>query len=229
VGDTEGKKNGTYSVELNKSRLVPPSEVEPFDLVLITQKYPDHFHPETLLKLNPSRLIVPKSIEKKVRKLLPSAEVRTFSQAPMEFFDGSFKLHFLPTKRKIDPIYDALVLEDGTESILLATHGYSDYPEWKSYLNTLPQITLAITPFNRYKLPVFLGGTVSPGMEAIQRLIHDHAPKYIVATHDEDKHAKGLVTKFAKITLAPSQTELEQDALFKKHILTINDYNIHSL
>lgn len=220
---------GWFNTQWHKTKPLPPSEVEPFDLVIITQKYPDHFHPETLLKLNPSRLIVPKSIEKKVRKLLPNADVRSFVREPMNVLDGAFQLHFLPTKRKIDPIYDALVLENGIESILLATHGYSNYPEWKSYLTKMPPITLAITPFNRYKLPVFLGGTVSPGMEAIERLIRDHAPKYIVATHDEDKHAKGLVTKFAKVTVAPSQDTIEQDKRLKQHILTINDYNTHTL
>lgn len=220
---------GWFNTQWHKTKPINLSELAPFDLVIITQKYPDHFHPETLLKLNPSRLIVPKSIQKKVQKLLPNADIQSFSLEPIAALNGSFNLHFLPTKRKIDPIYDALVMEDGIESIFIATHGYSDYPEWNAYLKKMPPITLAITPFNRYKLPVFLGGTVSPGMEAIERLINDHAPKYIVATHDEDKHAKGLVTKFAKVTLPPSQRELEQSEFFQNHIRSINDYNIHTL
>lgn len=218
-----------FNKQWHRTKPMPISEVNDFDLIIITQKYPDHFHPETLRELQPNRMIVPRSIEKKVRKQFPSADIQSFSNEPMDVLDGAFKLHFLPTKRKIDPIYDALILEDGNESIFLATHGYSNYPEWNQYLKTMPPITLAITPFNRYKLPIFLGGTVSPGIEAVSRLIRDHRPKHIIATHDEDKHARGLVTKFANITVSPNAEELENDPFFNEHVLTINDYNLHTL
>ncbi|MFK7787714.1 MAG: MBL fold metallo-hydrolase [Crocinitomicaceae bacterium] len=218
-----------FNTQWHKTNPMKPAEVPEFDLVIITQKYPDHYHQETLLDLQPSNLIVPTSIEKSVRKLLPEAQVKTFGTSPLQISDSTLKLHFIPTKRKIDPIYDALVLENGKESILMTTHGYDDNPKWKSYLEKMPPIKLAMTPFNLYKLPFFLGGTVAPGLQAVRRLIEDHNPQKVTATHDEDKHAKGLVTKFARVTLSPKSSELLKDELFKDRLLTISDYKIYSI
>lgn len=217
-----------FNTQWHRIAPLPSSEVPAFDLVIITQKYPDHYHQETLLDLQPKRLIIPNSIEKSVRKLLPDAEIETFSSDPIQI-DDDLRLHFMPTKRKVDPIYDALILEDGNESLLMTTHGYDDNPKWKEYVAKMPPITLAMTPFNLYKLPFFLGGTVAPGLNAVKRLIKDHNPKRVTATHDEDKHAKGLVTKFARVTLPPPDSELLQDELFKDRLLTISDYNIYSI
>ena len=220
---------GWFNTQWHKTAPKNIGDVNDFDLVIITQKYPDHFHPETLIELNPKSLIVPTSIEKAVKKILPNAHVSSFQNKPMQLFEGALRIHFLPTKRKIDPIYDALLLEDGTDSVLLATHGYAGYPEWKSYIETMPPIKIAFTPFNLYKLPVFLGGTVAPGLNAVKRLIQHHKPFKVVATHDEDKHAKGLVQKFAKVTFSPSSEDLLKDPLFTDCLLTITDYNVYSI
>lgn len=218
-----------FNTQWHKTKPLPSSEVSPFDIVIITQKYPDHFHPETLLELKPKLLMVPKSIEKAVKKLLPDSKVSSFDTTPTSVLDSAFNIHFIPTKRRIDPIYDALVIENGKESIFLATHGYANYPEWNNYLKKLPPISVAFTPFNLYRLPILLGGTVSPGIEAVERLIKEQNPKKVVATHDEDKHAKGLVTKFAKVTLPPETDELFNDELFKDRLLHITDYNTHTI
>lgn len=218
-----------FNTQWHKTPPVKPSEVTNFDLVIITQKYPDHYHKATLLDLKPNRLIVPQSIEKSVSKLLPTAQVETFKFEPIHLFNDTIRLHFLPTKRKIDPIYDGLLLEDGAESLLITTHGYSDNSDWKTYIEKMPPIKLAITPFNLYKLPFFLGGTVAPGLEAVKRLIQHHHPEKVAATHDEDKHAKGLVRKFARITHSPAEDELLKNELFKNRLLTISDYKTYAI
>ena len=200
------------------------AEVPSHDLVIITQKYPDHYHPETLLELQPQKLIVPASIEKKVKKLLPQAEVGTLNRPSAALLGSQMKLHYLASNRKIDPIYDAVVLEDGDQSILLATHGYSESQAWSEQIKKLPPIKLAFTPFNLYQLPFFLGGTVSPGLAAVKKLISTHRPQHIIATHDEDKHAEGLVQKLAKIKFSPSRQELLTDDSFKQRLLTIDNY-----
>ena len=84
-------------------------------------------------------------------------------------------------------------------------------------------VKLLICPFNEFQLPFYLGGTISPGLKGIQHLNEKLNPAYIVATHDEDKHAKGIVIKTAKIT-RNSVAELRKMGQFKDKILEINDY-----
>ena len=56
-----------FNKQSHSTASVSISDVPTYDVVLITQKYPDHFHIETLLELNPKRLVVPKSIYQKVK------------------------------------------------------------------------------------------------------------------------------------------------------------------
>ena len=212
-----------FNKQSHKTQSVSISNVHSYDLVLITQKYPDHFHIETLLELNPKRLVVPKSIYQKVHRVLPESSVYTFDQWSECVDNSILRLHHLPSYRSMDPIYDALLLEDGTQSVLLATHGYD--PRWRELIDPFPPIALALTPFNHYRLPKVLGGDVSPGMRAVEALISDLSPKHIIATHDEDKDASGLIPMLANITWAPSDEELLQSELFRDRLLTISDYH----
>ena len=214
-----------FNTQWHRTKPIPVQEIGEHDLVLITQKYPDHFHQETLLALAPEQLVVPKSIEKKVRRLLPNANVLTINSSPHSLLGSRLNIHFLPTNRKIDPIYDALLLENGEESILLATHGLTDLEAHLSFIRNAPPVKLVLTPFDHYRLPALLGGTVAPGMDAVRALIETIDPRYVVATHDEDKFAKGLVTKAARITKPPSPDELRKEALFENRLLTIDNYH----
>ncbi len=216
-----------FNTQWHRTKPVTIDQIPPYDIIIITQKYPDHFHPETLTSLDIKKIVVPASIEQKVKQLLPDATVWTLNQSVSKVLNDTVRLHYLPSQRKIDPIYDAVVLEDGAESLLLATHGYTDSEEWTKYIDKLPPVKLAFTPFNNYKLPFFLGGTVSPGMQAVRELIDRLKPEHIIATHDEDKHATGIVNRMAKITFAPSTEELLKDSDFANRLITINNY--HSL
>ena len=133
-------------------------------------------------------------------------------------------IHFLPTKRKIDPIYDALIIENGEESIFIATHGFTDIKYYLPLMENLAAVSLLISPFDHYQLPFFLGGTVAPGIQGLKTLVQATKAKNVVATHDEDKHAKGLVQWFAKVKKAPSFAELNKDPILKNRILLIQDY-----
>ncbi len=214
-----------FNMQWHRTPPMSPQSIPHYDFVIITQKYPDHFHEETLLELQPDCLIVPKSIHKRVSQLLPNSQVRHHLEDVSDIIAHELNLKHLPSKRHIDPIYDAFVLDDGKESILLATHGYAEADQWKQNLQDIPPITVAFTPFNLYKLPFFLGGIVSPGIDAVKKLITDFNPKHIIATHDEDKFAKGLVSKLAKITLSPPANELVKNELFKERLLTLTSYD----
>ena len=204
-----------------------PMEIEnvpQFDFVVITQKYPDHFHEETLRKLQPKKLIVPKARLKKTKKLFPDAEVLILEQMHNNVFGSDLNFHFFPTKRKIDPIYDAILVENGEKSAFIATHGFDLTEKQLKSIENLPAIELLMCPFNYYKLPVLLGGLVSPGTEAAGNLLDKIKGKKIVATHDEDKIAKGIVSKFAKVKWAKGQKIAQQD-IFKDKFIHIQDYN----
>ena len=127
----------------------------------------------------------------------------------------------------MDPIFNGVMIENGEESILIATHGYLNHPSWINYINTLPQIKLAICPFNLHQLPFFLGGKIMPGMSAIRELIDNHNPSRIVQTHDENKHSSGLVKLFTKITL-PS-LEFFNDDMIQDRLLMISDFKPYQL
>ena len=214
-----------FNTQWHRTKPLDPEHVPGYDFVLITQKYPDHFHAQTLLRLQPARLVVPASIEQKVKKLLPEAEVLTLRADLPRLFGGPLSLHFLPTSRRIDPIYDALLLHNGQESIFIATHGFDLRPEQRQWLSQQPPVSLLFTPFNYYRLPVWLGGVVSPGMTGVEQLVAVLNPKRVVATHDEDKFARGIVSRFARVTRSPAAAELMQLPLLKDRYLTIDHYS----
>lgn len=204
----------------------PPVKFEDcpdFDLVVISQKYPDHFHLETLKLLDPSKIIGPKSIRKKVAKHLPNAKFLSFHENLKNPFGLPLTLTFLPTNRKIDPIYDSVVISGVNESILVATHG-APYSFDSKKLKNIPGITTILSPLNEYKLPFFLGGTVSPGIEAAEELLTRTGAKHFLQTHDEPKHAKGIVSKFAKIVWAKSSPSAYTSSPLQKSLIEISDY-----
>lgn len=207
-----------------KAEPVNIDDVPQYDFVVITQKYPDHFHEETLVKLQPQKLIVPKARLKKTKQLFPKAEVLILEKNHSNVFGTDLNFHFFPTKRKIDPIYDALLVENGEKSVFIATHGFNLNEKQLQTIKDLPEIELLMCPFNYYKLPALLGGLVSPGTEAAGQLLEQIKGKKIVATHDEDKIAKGMVSKFAKIKWAQDQSIAQQD-IFKNKFIHIQDYN----
>lgn len=218
-----------FNKQTHRTKPLGPAEINTYDWVLITQKYPDHFHPETLIDLNPKRIMVPNSILKKVKKLLPNAEVIAFNESPIKVFNSSINVSFLSSPKKIDPIYDALLLDDEKESIFVATHGYLNFEHFKPLFHQKPAVKLAFAPFNKYELPAFLGGLVAPGLEGVSKLMEYLNPSYIVATHDEDKLAEGLVSKFAKITWSPNTEKLQAMPHLKNKYLAISDYKTYTL
>lgn len=214
-----------FNTQWHRTAPIPYEELPEYDWVLITQKYPDHYHKETLRRLQPKKILVPVSIEKSVRKLLPEAEVVSLGSHNTTFERNGVKITWHATSRKIDPIYDAYLIQDNTESVFLATHGY-DVDKAKMHLDK--PVKLLISPFNEFKLPFFLGGTVSPGLKGLTQLTNYLQPKHIIATHDEDKHAKGLVIRMAKIKRFLSG-DLSKIELFKDRILNLTDYKTITL
>lgn len=222
---TEVDYFGWFNTQWHRTPPLTYNNIPDFDTVLITQKYPDHFHVETLEKLNPKHIIGPKSLEKKLKNLFPKAKIETLDSKNETTQINNYKVTFLATKRKIDPIYDAFILDDGKESIFISTHGFQFNAYDLKQLKQASPCKLLITPFNFYKLPFFLGGIVSPGLDGVKHLCDTLNPKQVIATHDEDKHAKGLVSKFAKIKRPSSSESLLKMPWLNNRYLEVNHYN----
>ena len=102
------------------------------------------------------------------------------------------------TARRIDPIYDTVLIDDSVRSLFIATHGFQLSHTDAARLNTVSPIHVLMSPFNRYRLPSLLGGLVS-SLDGLKTLVEQTNPAVVLRTHDEDKHHKGLVSKLATI------------------------------
>lgn len=222
---TEVDYFGWFNTQWHRTVPMDYNEIPDFDTVLITQKYPDHFHVETLKKLNPKHIIGPKSLKKKLKNMFPSAKIEGLDAKNNTTLVNDYKVTFLGTKRKIDPIYDAFILDDGKDSVFVSTHGFHLQDKDLELLKKASPCKLLITPFNYYKLPFFLGGVVSPGLEGVKHLCESIHPKKIIATHDEDKHAKGIVSRLARIKRPSSKQHLLKHSWLSNRYLEVNHYN----
>lgn len=217
-----------FNKQWHRTKPADYSAVPTYDVVLITQKYPDHFHPVTLQKLQPKKLIVPHTIASKVQKLFPAAEVIAMGKEQSHYTLEGASFTWLPTRRPIDPIYDAVYINGKTEALFIASHGFEIDEKYLAEIDKQMPIKLLISPYNLYQLPALLGGTVSPGLKGLQHLNEALHPQHIVATHDEDKHAEGLVTKFAKVVRIGRQDLKDYPDLYNK-ALDAEHYNVISL
>lgn len=209
-----------FNTQWHKVKPLPYDELPEFDLVLITQKYPDHFHEKTLQRIQPKVIAAPVYLKKKIEKLLPNSRGIYFSENNKTHVFSDVAIVWYSSNRRIDPIYDAYLVRTNSESVFIAPHGF----HFKLTDKIEQSVDLLITPFNEFKLPFFLGGVIAPGINGISHLNKILNPKYIVSTHDEDKYSKGLVMKWAQVKRYNAQ-DFIQIKLFENQLLEINHYN----
>lgn len=209
-----------FNTQWHRTPPLPYDQLPDYDLVLVTQKYPDHFHEQTLARLNPARVIVPASIEKKVRILLPQAEVIAMGTRHRVFETQGVRFTWYPSTRPLGPVFDSCCVADATEALFLAPHGYQPNKRW---LAPDQPVKLLITTFQSLTLPFFLGGSINPGIKGLVALSEKLNPAHLVATHDEDKHATGLVMKLARVR-PTHPTALKAFPSLQNRILEIDHY-----
>lgn len=188
-----------FNTQWHRTPPISYEKVPAFDAVLITQKYPDHFHKKTLTVLQPKLIFAPQSIHKALNTLLPDAMIRSFGPKDTCLEWDSWSIHWLHTARRIDPIYDAVLIDNGIQSLFIATHGFQLSSADTAKLQDISPTHILMSPFNRYQLPSILGGLVSPGLNGLKTLVEEIQPTVVLRTHDEDKHASGLICKLANI------------------------------
>ena len=160
-----------------------------------------------------------------MKNLFPSSKVEGLDTHDRIVQRGNHKVTFLGTKRHIDPIYDAFMIDDGEATVFVATHGFHFNNKDLELIHQASPCQLLLTPFNFYKLPFFLGGVVSPGLEGVKHLCDFLDPKKVIATHDEDKHATGIVSKIARIERPSSTENLLKHRWLTDHYLEVDHYN----
>ena len=203
------------------------TEVEEFDAVLVTQKYADHCHIPTLRDLSPPHILAPKSLRRKLERWMPQASVRYFDANRDALVLGTMEIQRLPNHHRFGPTYDSYLISSDAESILIANHGLTINNEILDIFdNKRPNVLLS--PFNLYRLPRLVGGLVSPGLPALKELVEALRPRFVIATHDEDKHARGLIPTLSKVNVFDHQM-VDKFPWLEGRYLNISDYNPVSL
>ena len=189
---------------------VAMEKISKYDGIVISQSYSDHLHKETILALKDVPILTTPSARKRISKELPGHEciiLPELTSGKWQSF-GNTEIAYLDPGRKIDPIYNGIVIKQGDHAIVYFPHGFTLTKNQLDILQTL-RIRLLITSFSLFKLPAFLGGAVNPGKENALRLVEALNPEKIVHTHDENKHARGLVKRIAKVVY-PDTEELKR-------------------
>lgn len=207
---------------------VPLSDLPPYDAIVVTQSYNDHCHLDTLRALREETPIfaTPKPF-RKIQKAFPARHTRLIAdQTALERTRcQQLQLYTLVPNRRLDPIYYALAIAHGEEALLLAPHGFEFSETQLSFLKQF-RIRLLGTTFSTVQLPGFMGGRVNPGLNNAKKLIQQLQPDYVVNTHDEQKHARGIVMRIAK-TEYPNLSKIQLGG--RIHFLNVNSYEALSL
>jgi hypothetical protein len=181
---------------------VPPAELPPFDVVVVTQAYSDHCHEATLRALPAGTPLwcSPRAAARlrKDARLAPAVSVLPDALDGPGRALGGLRLSVLDPGRRLDPVYYALLVECGTEALLYAPHGFAPSAAQAERLAGR-RVRLVMTTCITYRLPALLGGAVNPGLEAAAALAAASGAEALIDTHDEDKRARGLVQRLARV------------------------------
>ena len=188
-----------FNTQWHRTPPLPYAELPAYDAVLITQKYADHCHEATLKRLQPAMVLAPASLKTKLSRWLPQARCSFFNEQHRQRHVKAITVTQLPSRRRLDPIYDAFIVSDGNQALCIANHGFGLDAEHDTQLEQLGPCDVLLSAFNRYQLPKLLGGVVTPGLDGLQTLVEALAPRVVIQSHDEDKHARGLIPKLARI------------------------------
>lgn len=201
---------------------IPVEELPPYDLIVISQSYEDHCHLNTLELLKPSIPILATSkAYRRLKKRFPDRDIRLIPESKEGIAIGGVRFIAFRPNKKLDPIYFSLLISTETDAaIFYAPHGFKLSDAQLEILRAY-EFHLLMSTCTDFRLPAVLGGHVNPGVENVAYLCGLLNPRYLLNTHDEEKIAKGLVARYAKITYPDYESlERREDLPF----LSIMDY-----
>lgn len=176
--------------------------------IVVSQPFSDHCHEQTLESLQPMPVYSAPNALKRLNKSLESARLQGIETADDAWLHvGPFRLRILPAPKQLKASFNGLIIACNDILLLYFPHGY---PLTQKQLDGIQQFKtkVLITSFSTFKLPFFLGGSVNPGLHKSKSLAALVEADYLFQTHDEDKHAHGIVKKIAQ-TYYPSMQELD--------------------
>lgn len=191
---------------------LPLHELGSYDAILVSQPYSDHCHAETLRQLPPGMptwAVAP--ARRRLGKELPGQAVQEIPDATQGWAKiAGAEVAKLSPGHRIDPIYHALVIACNGEALFYAPHGFALRAEQLDALKHL-RFQGLITTLTHFTLPKILGGLINPGIDGARKLAEQIRPARILNTHDEQKHARGIVMRLAKARYPDlDRTGLEQ-------------------
>ncbi len=189
-----------FNEQWHATEPVEIAKIGKYDAIVVSQSYSDHCHGDTLKALEKVPLLCTPSARKRVQKETEGNDIKVLDELGTGNWLklGDIELTYLDPGRKIDPIYNGIVIRKNDQVIVYFPHGFTLNPDQLKILQRF-EVLLLITSFSLFKLPSFLGGAVNPGKENAIRLVNELDPRRVVHTHDENKHAHGLVKRIAKV------------------------------
>jgi Beta-lactamase superfamily domain len=202
------------------------SKIPPYQHIIISQPYSDHCHEITLAQLDQAAQIyaVPPA-RKRLHREMPQRSVIAIGEQETAWTTvGDLKVARLTPRKLLDPIYHALVIANQDEAIVYAPHGFKLSPGQQDFIAHL-KVRLLITSFAYFRIPSWMGGVVNPGTEGAMALVEQLQPVHVLNSHDEDKHARGLVIKLAKRIYPDMKSETAKNP----RVTALMDYSLISI
>jgi len=209
-----------FNKQWHKTKPANISSLEVYDSILISQQFSDHCHEETILELGKKQVLTTKQGAKRISKVIDKNRIQILPVLTSNSWlkSGPLEIALLPAPFKLSATFNGIVIRHDLDIIVYCPHGYK-LTDIQQEILSKHRTVLLITSFSTFQLPFFLGGMVNPGIAKAKELVQILNPKKLIATHDEDKHAVGLVKKIAKVSY-PSSADLT--LLFKEKYLDLD-------
>lgn len=163
------------------------------DIVVLSQPYADHLHPETLAALPPG------SVRVGLPGLAGALPVPLWGAEALRV--GALRFWRLsPPWWRLPAYHAVIVATDDDEAVVHAPHGIAPDPRVADVL----RVRLLATSRTRYRIPWFLGGAVNPGADAAEAARHALRAEVGLVIHDEDKRETGFVARVAHRVVPPA-------------------------
>ncbi|UJR07512.1 hypothetical protein I4U23_011801 [Adineta vaga] len=205
------------------------------DAIVISHEFTDHCHEQTLRSLSSTiPIFATSNAAKRIRRWnhfqhvynIPTLNdrpenftIRTLSNQQVQ--TDTISVGYIPEKKifSLPSLHGAtcisfLVNNQQWHSLLYIPHGceQSSICEWVNK-QTNVKICVLLQGFDRVFNPIWLGGLLNYGCHQAAQLAIAIKAKYWLNTHDENKIARGLVSKFLKRdnhTIANAKIELDK-------------------
>jgi L-ascorbate metabolism protein UlaG (beta-lactamase superfamily) len=186
-----------FSTQTHRESCVHLRNLPHIDIILVSLPYTDHCHQSTLSRFSRDTCIVatPKAAGKIRKWNLFDRVEPLFNLRPHSCKEIEFEL--IDQGPLLDTVHRGIMIRGKNQTVLYAPHGLKGIRRMKD-----ERVDLLLSTTTSYQLPLFLGGTINLGLQNATQLVKKFKPTYFVPSHDEDKHAKGLVSRLATTTYA---------------------------